>query len=160
MKHLISVIILAVCAFCSFACDPPRIENNHIYWYAKNTTNEVVSVSWTKSDNTKNDKQITPGDSVLLVANGFISQNSDMLSMDLIKNQFASDKVKVDLYSNTGQFVKTWTYEDGNSGCRQMFNESYNRLIVTGSPNGNLNTDSVFVWVFDIIPEDLAVEGK
>lgn len=60
----------------------------------------------------------------------------------------------ISICSKDGQLLKIWKYIDRNAEGRQFFNESYWRLYTKKySHSDQLN----FSWVFNILPEDIAL---
>lgn len=141
---------------CLFSCDPPSPDSNILNWYVKNCTQENVSISWTTRENVKNYVHLSPGDSVRFAVGSVYTEPSAKNDIDWLKGALAEDKIEVLLYSKTDQLIRTWYYDSRYSAGHQLFNEQYNKLY----NNPPLGKDTVFSYVFEILPDDLKYDEK
>lgn len=141
-------------ALIGMSCDPPKwIDTHAAAWYARNNTDRTLII--TTSPFIETDAVAGPGDSVPVHRfNPFSYQGTP--SFDLFYDAWSGSPERersISLFSEDGRLLKTWSYADRNAGGRQLFDESCWRLRVEKSERYQEQT---CVWVFDIIPEDVA----
>lgn len=126
--------------------------NYHSYWYVKNGSQEPITI--TRSDLGQTDIAIKPGDSVLIHKYYMEYPPTFDLCYGLWESE-AEEKRHLDVLSSEKEVLKRWEYTDKDTQERQFFRQSSWRFY---------HNDKIacveFIWVFDILPEDIRSETE
>ena len=152
MKRTMWIVAgLAVLALCSVSCINALLE----YWtaapyyaiyFVKNTTDNTIAVD---KGTRWGYYSVEPGDSVD-IAIVEVRRNKGYPDFhSLSKSDIGS--VSVSVPEKDGAVLKVWTNDGADEPGRQFFNESFWRYYIR-----EYNDDpDYFIWVFDILPEDM-----
>lgn len=151
MKKIAFVFAIALI---SMSCDPEQWVATHATsWYAKNSTDQTLII--TTSPFIEVDAVVDPGDSVL-VHSFHPFQYLGKPAFDTFYDAWEGKPEQewcISVSSQEGRLLKKWKYMDRNAAGRQIFHQSYWQLYTQKEGHSDeLN----FIWVFNILPEDIA----
>lgn len=151
MKKIAFIFAIALIGM---SCDPEQWVATHATsWYAKNNTDQTLII--TTSPFIDVDAVVDPGDSVLIHSFHpfqYLGEPAFDTFYDAWDGK-PEQEWSISVRSKEGQLLKKWEYMDRNAGGRQIFHESYWRLYTQKySHSDEVN----FIWVFNILPEDIA----
>ena len=131
-------------------------------WYIKNITDQMLILPYSSySFLNKDDKAITPGDSIIIADVEFEgSPKKPYFSYWLeIISRHGGEAASLKVFSENGHLLKEWSYQERDFTGKQFFKESswrYYPNIEEQYQNGGYIGAT---WVFEILPEDLEEES-
>ena len=147
------VILSVIMLFTS--CDPPRGYHNG-EWYAKNCTEQKLTISFPPDERYWVSRDIAPGDSVLILSHRFEYKGKIMPYFDRLPQimvSYSGEDISLNVLSEQGELLKKWSYLDKDLSGKQFFKETLWRYYER--PGGSFEAAITATWVFDIMPEDL-----
>jgi len=147
------IIFLLVIVLLFTECTPPQ-SYHYGEWYAKNHTEQTITLSFPPYERYWQSRDVAPGDSVLIQIYEFEYKEKIIPYFDRLPQRMASfsgEDISLDLLSEQGDLLKRWRYLDKDLPGKQFFKETlwrYYEKIISGDK-------ITAIWVFDIKPDDL-----
>ena len=146
-------------------CDPEFYAGDY---YVKNCTDQTFTLRYPCLSPYSPNRTITPGDSINvggvsvqskgkpyfdLWIQGEVARNGENISLEIRSTEPFEES------SENSVLLKKWNYLDRSLPGRQFFSESFWRHYSTFIDEGGFVTITD-VWVFEILPEDIALTDR
>lgn len=154
---LIFAVILSATSCRIFQMDPFE-PTHHTGRYIKNNTQKTIIIT-TRDFTSK--QRLDPGDSICVF--GFNPPQkwgtpSFDTHYDWQDENGNGQKQYVAISSIDGELLKTWVYASENMQGERFFEERSWRFYIIDGSVINWGNEELYVWVFDLLPEDIAPE--
>lgn len=161
MKKL-KLFLVCICGVLCTMCHPDESPGYEGRWYVKNCTNQTLILTYPyfwKDFHIFLDREIAAGDSLEVGYSQILAKGKPMLYFDQwfqdMEAEKYGDELLVKVLSENNVFLKQWNYLENNQPGKQFFGEPFWHHYDVSIERNELLTITD-IWVFDILPEDIA----